>query len=359
MALNNLFNAAYSGRRVLVTGHTGFKGSWLSLWLRSMGAQVAGLSLDPDTETSHWNLLGLDDVSDYRVDIRNASAVKEVFDLHKPEMVFHLAAQALVRRSYQEPVNTFDVNVMGLINILEASRTCNSVRAIVNATTDKVYEDHVTADGYREPDPLGGHDPYSSSKACAEIVSSCYRKSFFDAGPRLATARAGNVIGGGDWAEDRLVPDLVRAAVAGHSLKIRNPAATRPWQHALEPLSGYLRLGQMLLDDEQFADAWNFGPDSEGERRVVEVATMLCKAWPHLSIETDNGSHPHEAALLHLNCDKAKQKLAWHPVWNLNSALEYTAAWYRNYHENNRIGSVDDLTRYVSDARQLGLQWAT
>jgi len=360
MALNNLFNGAYAGRRVLVTGHTGFKGSWLALWLRSMGAQVAGLSLDPDTEPSHWNLLALDDTADYRVDIRHGSAVKEVFELQKPEIVFHLAAQPLVRRSYQEPVNTFDINVMGLINILEASRDCSSVRAIVNATTDKVYEDHQAGDAYSESDPLGGHDPYSSSKACAEIVSSSYRKSFFSAaGPRLATARAGNVIGGGDWAQDRLIPDLVRAAVAGHSLKIRNPNATRPWQHALEPLSGYLSLGQKLLEDARFADAWNFGPESEGERSVREIAGILCKSWPNLGIEIDDGNHPHEAALLHLNCNKAKQKLAWRPVWNLNCALEYTAAWYRNYHENNRVGSVDDLTRYVNDARQLGLQWAT
>jgi CDP-glucose 4,6-dehydratase len=359
MALNNLFNGVYAGKRVLVTGHTGFKGSWLALWLRSMGAQVAGLSLDPDTEPSHWSLLGLDDIADYRVDIRHASAVKEVFDLQKPEIVFHLAAQALVRRSYREPVSNFDINVMGLISILEASRNCSSVRAIVNATTDKVYEDHVTSEGYSESDSLGGHDPYSSSKACAEIVSSCYRKSFFNAGPRLATARAGNVIGGGDWAEDRLVPDLIRAAVAGHRLKIRNPAATRPWQHALEPLSGYLCLGQKLLEDAQFADAWNFGPEREVERSVQEIATILCKSWPNLGIEIDDGNHPHEATLLHLNCDKAKQKLAWRPVWNLSSALEHTAAWYRNYHENKHIASADDLTRYVSDARQLGLQWAT
>jgi CDP-glucose 4,6-dehydratase len=359
MVLNNLFNGAYVGKRVLVTGHTGFKGSWLSLWLHSMGAQVAGLSLDPDTEPSHWNLLGLHDIADYRVDIRHASAVKEVFDLQKPEVIFHLAAQPLVRRSYQEPVNTFDINVMGLIHILEASRDCSSVRAIVNATTDKVYEDQFTSNGYRESDLLGGHDPYSSSKACAEIVSSCYRKSFFNAGPRLATARAGNVIGGGDWAEDRLVPDLVRAAIAGNALKIRNPTATRPWQHALEPLSGYLRLGQKLLEDAQFADAWNFGPESEGERSVQEIASILCNSWPNLGIEVDDGCHPYEAALLHLNCDKAKQKLAWRPVWNLNSALEYTATWYRNYHENNLVSSADDLSRYVNDARQLGLPWAT
>jgi len=360
MALNKLFNGVYAGKRVLVTGHTGFKGSWLSLWLQSMGAKVTGLSLDPDTKPSHWNLLCLDDVADYRVDIRHASAVKEVFDLQNPEIVFHLAAQPLVRRSYQEPVNTFDTNVMGLINILEASRNCASVRVIVNATTDKVYEDHLTRDGYSESDPLGGHDPYSSSKACAEIVSSCYRKSFFNAaGPRLATARAGNVIGGGDWAEHRLVPDLVRAAVAGSALKIRNPASTRPWQHVLEPLSGYLRLGEKLLEDAQFADAWNFGPESEGERSVQEIASILCKYWINLEIENDGGNHPHEAALLHLNCDKAKKILAWRPVWNLDNALKHTATWYRNHHENNLIGSEDDLSSYVNDARKLGLAWAS
>ncbi len=362
MALNKLFGGIYANRRVLITGHTGFKGSWLTFWLHSMGANVAGLSLDPDTDPSHWELLGLDDVADYRVDLRNAAAVREVFELHKPEMVFHLAAQPLVRRSYKEPVETFDVNVMGLINVFEAIRHCASVRSVVNATTDKVYEDRPTVDGYGETDPLGGHDPYSSSKACAEIVSACYRKSFFNSNtdefsPRLATARAGNVIGGGDWAADRLVPDLVRAAVSGKPLNIRNPDATRPWQHVLEPLSAYLRLGQLLLERDEYADAWNIGPNSVDERSVKDVVALLSASWPNLHCEIDSQNHPHEAATLHLNCDKAKQKLAWQPVWHLETAAAKTGAWYRRYHEAGQLNTADDLNSYLADATRQGLAW--
>ncbi|MEO6172680.1 MAG: CDP-glucose 4,6-dehydratase, partial [Arenimonas sp.] len=305
----------------------------------------------------------LDDVADYRVDLRNAAAVREVFDLHKPEMVFHLAAQPLVRRSYRDPAGTFDVNVMGLVNLFEAIRQCPSVRVIVNATTDKVYEEHAPASGYDEQDPLGGHDPYSSSKACAEIVSACYRKSFFHLNaegfsPRLATARAGNVFGGGDWAEDRLVPDLVRAVVSGEAIEIRNPNATRPWQHVLEPLSAYLRLGQMLLQDSVYADAWNFGPNKEDERSVKEVATLLSQHWPGLRIDLDKKNHPHEAAALHLNCEKAKQKLQWEPVWHLETAIAKTGAWYRNHHENKQLNTSDDLASYIADARIQGKVWA-
>ena len=362
MALKHLFGGSYAGRRVLITGHTGFKGSWLALWLRSMGANVAGLALDPDTKPSHWELLGLDNVADYRVDLRNAAAVREVFDLHQPEMVFHLAAQPLVRRSYLEPVNTFDVNVMGLINLFEAVRQSSTVRAIVNATTDKVYKDRPTIDGYGETDPLGGHDPYSSSKACAEIVSACYRKSFFNLStdgfsPRLATARAGNVIGGGDWAEDRLVPDLVHAAITGKLLNIRNPDATRPWQHVLEPLSAYLRLGQLLLEQDGYADAWNIGPDSVDERSVNDLVALLSASWPSIHIEIDSQNHPHEAATLHLNCDKAKQKLAWHPVWHLETAATKTGAWYRQHHETGLLNTTDDLNSYIADASRQCLAW--
>lgn len=328
-----------------------------------MGANVAGLALDPDTGISHWDLLGLDDVDDYRVDLRNADAVREVFDLHRPEMVFHLAAQALVRRSYKEPAATFDINVMGLVNIFEAVRACDSVRTVINATTDKVYDDHTNPHGYSETDPLGGHDPYSSSKACAEIVSSCYRKSFFAANakghsPRLATARAGNVIGGGDWAEDRLVPDMVRAATSKTAIKIRNPDAIRPWQHVLEPLSAYLRLGQLLLDDDQYAQAWNFGPEGKDERHVKDVVSLLSETWPELRTEMDYQSHPHEAAALHLNCDKAKRKLAWQPVWHLETAVSKTGAWYRRFHETGQLLTADNLSTYVQDAADQKQVWA-
>lgn len=220
----------------------------------------------------------------------------------------------------------------------------------------------MTEKGYDETDPLGGHDPYSSSKACAEIVSACYRKSFFsphsDApSPRLATARAGNVIGGGDWAEDRLVPDLVRATVSGNPIKIRNPDSIRPWQHVLEPLSAYLRLGQMLLDENTYASSWNFGPERRDERSVSELVSLLSKTWTELSIETDPQDHPHEAAVLRLNCDKAKQELAWKPVWNLETALEKTGAWFKQYHDNGQINSASDLKAYIEDADNLGLVW--
>ena len=359
MALN-LFGGAYADRRVLVTGHTGFKGSWLVLWLRSLGARVSGLALDPDTQPSHWSLLGFDDVADHRVDLRDAEAVRKVFDGHQPEFVFHLAAQPLVRRSYRDPVGTFASNVTGLVHLLEAVRDCPSARVLVNATTDKVYAEHATVAGYRETDPLGGHDPYSSSKACAELVTDCYRKSFFgtpDSTIRIATARAGNVIGGGDCAEDRLVPDLVRAATAGRALQIRNPLAVRPWQHVLEPLSGYLRLGQQLWNNADFAGAWNFGPGATGEISVQQIATQLGARWSALRIEHDHVTQPHEAAVLRLNCDKARQQLAWRPVWGIDTMLARTANWYRDFHESGRINSADDLTTYIDDARRLDLEW--
>lgn len=363
MDLNRLFGGVYDGKRVLVTGHTGFKGSWLALWLCAMGARVSGLALDPDTAPSHWNLLALSDVADHRVDLRDRAGVRAVFEHVQPQIVFHLAAQPLVRRSYREPVATFDVNVMGLLNVLEAVRDFASVRVLVNATTDKVYEERVSENGYRESDCLGGHDPYSSSKACAEILSACYRKSFFhgddgrDFAPRLATARAGNVIGGGDWAEDRLVPDLVKAAESTEPLVLRNPAAVRPWQHVLEPLSGYLRLAQMLWDNPQFVGAWNFGPGIAGEISVASLAAQLGTHWPALHIERDGGTHPHEAGILRLNCDKATQQLAWRPVWNIDTALAKTADWYRRFHESTQVDSRSNLVAYVDDARHLGLSW--
>jgi len=356
----NLFGSIYAGRRVLVTGHTGFKGSWLALWLRELGAQVAGLALAPDTTPSHWDALHLDDVADHRVDLRDAQTVRRVLDDYRPEIVFHLAAQPIVRRSYRDPMTTFASNVMGLVNLFEAVRACLSVRVLVNATTDKVYAEHINPDGYRETDPLGGHDPYSSSKACAELVSDCYRKSFFntpDSTARIATARAGNVIGGGDWAEDRLVPDLVRAAISKQALKIRNPNAIRPWQHVLEPLSGYLRLGQCLWGDASLAGAWNFGPGASGEISVQSLTQRLRAHWSALRIEADDASHPHEATTLRLDASKAAAQLAWQPVWDIETALARTGIWYRNFHESGRVGSADDLFTYIEHARQLGLKW--
>jgi len=364
LGLSRQFGGCYAGLRVLVTGHTGFKGSWLALWLQALGAEVAGLALDPDTEPSHWNLLGLHLAHDSRVDLRDSKGVCDAVMLFQPQVVFHLAAQALVRRGYREPAATFETNIGGLVNLLEAVRGCPSVQALVNATTDKVYEAHDVPGGYREGDPLGGHDPYSASKACAELVSACYRRSFFDRDDgrgqqvHLATARAGNVIGGGDWAEDRLVPDLVRAAMNGQPLRVRRPLATRPWQHVLEPLSGYLRIGQALLTGETSGDAWNFGPAADATLAVGEVVARLQHAWPDLRVELDRGMHPHEAAQLALDCSKAARELAWRPVWDADTTLERTARWYRTYSADGSVRSRDDLAAYVADARAAGLEWA-
>lgn len=362
VALNELFGGAYAGTRVLVTGHTGFKGSWLCMWLRALGAQVSGLALAPDTDPAHWTLLQLGDVRDLRLDLRDATAVRDAVITLRPHVVFHLAAQALVRRSYIAPVETFGTNAMGLVHLFEALRECDSVQAVVNATTDKVYLEQANADGYDEQHPLGGHDPYSTSKACAELISECYRKSYFTGAgetvPRIATARAGNVIGGGDWAEDRLVPDLVRAAVAGTSLRVRNPGAVRPWQHVLEPLSGYLRLGQALLAGDAAEGPWNFGPTADTTMPVATLIARLRERWPGPRDEPSPGPHPHEAATLRLDCAKAARELNWRPVWSSTHTIERTIDWYRAFHEHGEIRSHADLVAYVGDARTAGLDWA-
>ena len=359
LALNDLFGGVYAGRRVLVSGHTGFKGSWLCLWLTALGARVSGLALPPDTEPAHWKLLGLTDVQDLHVDLRDAPAVRQTLQRTQPEVIFHLAAQPLVRRSYREPVVTFDTNVLGLVNLLEAVRATPSVRALVNATTDKVYLEQATDAGYREDHPLGGHDPYSTSKACAELVTECYRKSFFaDSGPRVATARAGNVIGGGDWSEDRLVPDLVRAASTGSPLQIRHPDAVRPWQHVLEPLSGYLRLGELLLAGKAVEGAWNFGPAADATLPVQALVTLMQSHWPTLRSEHQPGPHPHEAGALQLDASKASRQLGWCPVWNAETTLRSTIEWYRDYYERGHLRSRENLQTYIDAARMTGLGWA-
>ena len=359
LALNNLFNGVYAGRRVLVTGHTGFKGSWLCLWLSALGARVTGLALAPDTDPSHWTLLGLNQVCDMRVDLRDGPAIHRALDQIQPEIIFHLAAKPLVRRSYREPLPTFDTNVLGLVHLLEAIRATPSVKALVNATTDKVYLEQPSDGGYREDHPLGGHDPYSTSKACAELVTACYRKSFFtELGPRVATARAGNVIGGGDWSEDRLVPDLVRAASTSNTLRVRNPDAIRPWQHVLEPLSGYLRLGQGLLAGDAVEGPWNFGPSADATLLVQALVSQMQMLWPGLYCERHPGPHPHEAKALLLDCSKAAQTLAWRGVWNADDTLRRTVQWYRAYYERGQLRSYEDLHGYVTAARNAGLEWA-
>ena len=357
----NAFGSAYRRRRVLVTGHTGFKGSWLCLWLHTLGAEVTGLALDPPSEPSHWDLLKLM-IEDHRMDIRDESAVREVFAAAKPEIVFHLAAQPLVRRSYREPVITWATNVMGTAHVLEAARHEPDVRAVVVVTTDKCYENREWPRAYRERDRLGGHDPYSASKAGAELVAASYRTAFLQlpSAPLLATARGGNVIGGGDWSEDRLIPDLVRSVTAGEPLVIRSPRATRPWQHVLDCLSGYLLLGQRLLaGDATCADAWNFGPDGEGNRTVERVLQDLARTWPQLRWHVTSDPQPHEAGLLQLDSAKAKMQLGWRPVWNLEKAIHHTADWYRLLLESGELSSVEELTAYVTDAVNSGLSWAT
>lgn len=355
-----LFADIYRDKRVLLTGHTGFKGSWLALWLHELGAEVTGISLPPEGQPNHWDLLKLP-IDDRRLDIRSVDALRHVFSETRPEIVFHLAAQPLVRRSYREPLETWSTNVMGTANMLEACRQESSVRAIVTITTDKCYENQEWPWGYRESDRLGGHDPYSASKAGAELVAASYRSAFFNTpdAPLLATARAGNVIGGGDWSEDRLIPDLVRAVTTGQPLEIRSPEATRPWQHVLESLSGYLMLGQRLLEkDGAFATAWNFGPEPEGNRSVAEVLEQLSRHWPTMHWHITPTPQPHETTLLYLDSAKARRTLHWQPVWQLDTTLAATAKWYRAQLEDGETISRQQLASYIEDAMQANIAWA-
>lgn len=331
------------------------------LWLKELGADVVGLSLAPDTQPSHWSLLGMKS-HEYLVDIRDYASVRRVFSSFRPEMVFHLAAQPLVRRSYADPLTTWATNVQGTANVLEACRQEANVRAIVAVTTDKCYENQEWLWGYRENDRLGGHDPYSASKAGAELVAASYRQSYFnkEGAALLATARAGNVIGGGDWSEDRLIPDMVRASRRGESVEIRSPNATRPWQHVLESLSGYLLLGQRLLQKEQgFAGAWNFGPDESGNQTVSAVLSRLNESWSGLRWHVTGVPQPHEAGLLQLDSTKARTLLEWLPVWGLDEGLRRTAEWYRLYLEEGEVCTRRQLTDYVEAAAKKRLAWAS
>ena len=329
----------WAGKRVLLTGHTGFKGSWLALWLQQLGAQVTGYALAPPTVPSLFALARIGELIDSHLgDVRDGATLAEVVAAARPEIVLHLAAQPLVRESYRLPQETYATNVMGTVHLLEAVRRCDSVRAVVNVTTDKCYDNREWCWGYRENEPLGGFDPYSSSKACAELVSAAYRTSFFSAagaqsGVALATARAGNVIGGGDWAGDRLVPDCLRALLADAPVRIRNPHAIRPWQHVLEPLSGYLLLARRLYEaGAEFAEAWNFGPAETDARPVAWIVERLCGLWGESAgWQLDPGEHPHEANYLKLDCSKARTRLGWSPAWNLGEALEAIVAWTRAY----------------------------
>jgi CDP-glucose 4,6-dehydratase len=330
--------AFWRDRSVLLTGHTGFKGAWLSLWLQSLGARVTGVSLrESPTEPSLYALARVGErmAGSVACDIRDSFALTAAVLDARPEIVIHMAAQPLVRRSFALPRETYETNVIGTVNLLDAVRACEGVRAVVVVTSDKCYEPAESTRDHREGDPLGGHDPYSSSKAAAELVTSAYRRSFFSgrAGtdlPRVASARAGNVIGGGDWGEDRLVPDIVRAALAGETLRLRNPAAVRPWQHVLCPLGGYLLLAQALCDSPEYACAWNFGPDAGDARTVEWVVERVAELWPGgVSWARDEGEHPHETRYLRLDSSRARELLGWAPSLGLEAALGLTVEWYR------------------------------
>lgn len=323
----------WNGKTVFVTGHTGFKGGWIAHWLSELGACVHGYALNPPTTPNFFTETNLQErlVGANIGDIRNLGLLDKAIKRAKPDIVIHMAAQPLVRESYNTPIETFSANVMGTVNVLEASRRVGTVKAIVNITTDKCYDNNEWIWPYRESDRLGGHDPYSASKACAEIVADAYRKSFLsNANIQLASVRAGNVIGGGDWAMDRLIPDFLRALDAGETLKIRSPNAVRPWQHVLEPLSGYLMLAEQLYEQgEPFAEAWNFGPNEEDARPVSWIVTQLCERISGARWDSEQTKQQHEAGLLKLDSSKAKSHLGWAPRWNLQTALEKTVEWHQ------------------------------
>ncbi|MFA6013865.1 MAG: CDP-glucose 4,6-dehydratase [Gallionellaceae bacterium] len=353
----------WQNKRVLLTGHTGFKGSWLSLWLQSMGAQVVGYALAPPTNPSLFEVADVaKGMTSIIGDIRDLAHLKKVFAEFQPEIVIHMAAQPLVRYSYVEPVETYSTNVMGTVNLLEAVRATPGIKAVVNVTTDKCYENREWDWGYRENEAMGGFDPYSSSKGCAELVTAAYRNSYFHPdkyathGVAIASARAGNVIGGGDWAEDRLIPDIMRAISQGKPVNIRNPHATRPWQHVLEPLFGYLVLAEKLYTvGASCAEGWNFGPNDEDARPVQWIVEKLTQSWGEgASWILDSGNHPHEAHYLKLDCSKAKARLNWHPRWHLEDALENIVEWQRAHLRGGDMQALTlkQITNYLSPRAQ-------
>lgn len=345
----------WRGKKVFLTGHTGFKGSWLSLWLQQLGAEVTGYALEAPTSPSLFVeakvAMGMQSIIG---DIRDAGALNSALAATKPDVVIHMAAQPLVRYSYLNPVETYSINLMGTIHLLEAIRQSNTIKAVINVTTDKCYENREWVWGYREHEPMGGYDPYSCSKGCSELVSSSYRRSFFQGtGIALATARAGNVIGGGDWAKDRLIPDVLRSLENGNSVQIRNPRAIRPWQHVLDPLSGYLLLAEKLYSEgaDSWADAWNFGPVDDDAKSVRWIVEYMISMWGgKTSWLQDQEEQPHEASYLKLDISKAKSVLGWHPHWRLDAALKNVVIWHKHWSVGGNVKRmcIDQINAYSS-----------
>jgi CDP-glucose 4,6-dehydratase len=370
------FGNIYAGKKVFLTGHTGFKGAWLSEWLLLLGAQVTGYAVDCEEPSLFEQLKLAQRIQDMRGDVRDLRSLGDAVSAFQPDFIFHLAAQSLVRRSYVDPVGTFTTNLTGSVNVMEAVRLAANRCAVVMVTTDKCYENRQISHAYNETDPLGGHDPYSASKAAAEIAIDSYRKSFFPNGSdgpvAMASARAGNVIGGGDWAADRLVPDCIRALQRGEKIPVRNKNATRPWQHVLDPLSGYLTLAGALwrtidptttdrAGHEQVRSAFNFGPKPESNRRVGKVVDEVLKHWPGGWIDKSDNNAPHEAELLSLKIDKADRILSWHPVWEFEEAVAHTVSWYQDAKEGSDPLTLTraQIKQYHQDAAARGLHWAT
>jgi len=362
------FSDQFRNRRVLVTGHTGFKGAWLCEWLIQLGAKVAGLALSPPTNPSLFEQLSLGNrITHYDADVRSFGAVSMVIEEFQPEFIFHLAAQSLVRTSYAEPVDTYATNVMGTVNVLEALRKRQEPCTIVVVTTDKCYRNNEWDHGYRESDPLGGYDPYSSSKAACELVVSAYRNSFFDRGKfdiRLASARAGNVMGGGDWALDRIVPDCMRALQGDDTIEVRNRHATRPWQHVLEPLSGYLWLAASLSQSdspELLSSSFNFGPNLDSNKSVQALVEAILRSWPGGWSDRSDPEAPHEAGRLNLSIEKAHHQLGWSPVWRFEETIRQTVEWYREVHQSHDLAQLktrNQMLAYVEAARRASIIWA-
>ena len=353
-----MFNDIYKNKKVLITGHTGFKGSYLALWLKKLDANVFGISLPPQDDINHWKLINIDMDSHY-FDIRDKDKLSTTIREIKPDIIFHLAAQALVITSYSDPIDTWHSNLIGTVNVLESSRDVDGLKAVVCITTDKCYKNIDKLDGYSENDALGGYDPYSASKAACEIAISSYRDSYFtNTQTLIASARSGNVIGGGDWCKDRLIPDLIRSVDSGKPLNIRSPKATRPWHHVLETASGYLRLGQCLLEgNENCAKAYNFGPKKDNNCSVETILKKIEPLWDKVKWKIDTKNWPHEASELYLNSSQSYNELKWYEVWNIDDALRHTIEWYKSWDEKNLVISTDQLNLYIETMKKEKIDW--